>query len=119
MKIKVIAFLALLVFSFTTVRAQEQNLSGLYTVQLAAFKNIDSAKKFAGSLILPQDVEPGILEIYSSYDYWFILAAGVYETAGAAKRAANQICKDNNISGCWARSIEEINKLNQLAKQYK
>ena len=117
MKIKVIAFLALLVFSFTTVRAQEEDLSGLYTVQLAAFKDINTAKEFAGSLILPNDIAPGILEIYSSYDYWFILAAGVYETGGEAIRAANKICQDNNINGCWARSLEEVNRLSQLAKQ--
>ena len=107
---------SVIVFSATIAFAQSE-LYGQYTVQLGAFKDKQLARNFAKQLNVPDTGDVGVVEVFSSNDFWFILAYSVYSSPSRAIQSAKDLCLLNNITGCWARSLEEIMELNQVAKQ--
>jgi septal ring-binding cell division protein DamX len=86
-----------------------------YTIQIGAFSSQQQAVDFAKNLKLPAE-QMGVARILVNENILYVLAYGMYLDKEQARVAADKVCGEQSLDGCWARSLRSVRELSQAAK---
>jgi hypothetical protein len=92
------------------------DLSDLYTVQLAEFSLQRDAQNWVNENALSTD-DIGIAYILDNGVVSYIVAAGVHRGLISASNAADNFCHQNQLQGCWPRSLERLEAMAAAAEK--
>ena len=87
-----------------------------YTIQIGAFSSHEQAAQFAQGLSLPAE-QMGIARILVNENLLYVLAYGMYSGKDEALQAAEEICGQEGLDGCWARSLGGVRELSKAAQE--